>query len=370
MKTSNPLAGAQMVLRNGDPLENLRLGKSNQLALSASTGEFNANDKRELLRAISGLMSSVSAGDVTSVQNSAYASSQEYANAQRERREVLAAAYHDPAKWAALGANLGTRIEEARNRMGFVRNLAMGSSLRQGEYPRVPMPSYDAYAIVATSASDVGYQVIRNKNFMAQEVEIVASVRCEALDIEQISGDILDDAYDQGLDSLMVQEDKLWKRASDLSVGLVNPLEYISGQLSPQNLGNLRAAVTDWNLSAEKAVISNDYWSDITGNTEFHDFLDPVNKYNLVMNGQLGTLVGLELITDAFRVPSQKVLNRGEIYIVSASNTHAAYTDRGGVRSKPTSGADQGNTTQGWLLSSFFSFVLANPRSVAKGQRV
>lgn len=370
MKQANPFAGAQMVLKNGNPLESLRLGKSNLAALSSATGEFNANDKSELMRAITGLMKAVSSGEVTEVKNSAFASSAEYAASQRERREILAAAFTNPADWAALGASLAGRIEEARTRQGFIRNIAIGNTLKQGEVARTPMPSWDAFAVVATSASDVGYQVIRNKNFMAKEFEIIANIRCEALDIEQISGDILDDAYEQGLDSLMVQEDKIWKRAADKAVGVVNPLEYISGQLSPTNLANIRQNVSDWNLPAVNAIIANDFWSDIIGNSEFHDFLDPVTKYDLAMHGTLGTLVGLNLMTDAFRNPNQKVLNRGEIYVIASPENHAAYTDRGGVRSAPTSGADQGNTTRGWLLSEMFSFILANPRSVAKGQRI
>jgi hypothetical protein len=98
--------------------------------------------------------------------------------------------------------------------------------------------------------------------------------------------------------------------------------------------------------------------------------LDPVTKYDLVMNGNLGTLVGLELMTDGFRQPNQKVLNRGEIYVVSTPEHHACYSDRGGVRSEPTTGADTGSTSRGWLMSELLSFTMANPRSVSKGRRV
>jgi len=366
----NPFAGAQMVLKSGDPIEQLRLGKSNMAALSSSTGEFNAYDKKDLVRAITGLMQAVASGDVTTQQNSALASSAEYTRLRNERREILAAAFADQNKWAALGASLAARIEEARSRQGFLRNIALGQTLRQGEIARVAMPSWDAVAVVATSSSSVGYQVIRNKVFEAAEFELIANLRAEALDIEQISGDLLDDLYEQGLDSIMVKEDTLWKKAADKAVGIVNPLEYIIGQLTPGNLARVRQAVTDWNLPATNAIIANDLWADIISNADFHEFLDPVTKYDLALNGQLGTLVGLNLMTDAFRQPNQKVLNRGELYVVSSPENHAAYTDRGGVRSTPTSGADHGNTTKGWLLSEMFSFTLANPRSVAKAQRI
>lgn len=370
MSNINPYAGAQMVLRNGNPLEDFRLPGSNMTALSSATGEFNAHDKNELLRSISGLMQAVASGAITSPERSALASSADMAAQKRERRELLAAAFADPAKWEALGSSIAARIEESRSRQGFLRNIALGSTLRQGEVARVAMPAWDGVAVVATSASMVGYQVIRNKVFEAAEFELIANLRCEALDIEQVSGDLMDDLYEQGLDSIMVQEDRLWKRSADKAVGIVNPLEYIAGQLTPGHLARVRQSVTDWNLPATTAIVANDFWSDVVSNTDFHEFLDPVTKYDLAMNGQLGTLVGLNLMTDAFRQPNQKVLNRGELYVVSSPEHHATYTDRGGVRSTPTSGADHGNTTKGWLLSEMFSFVLANPRSVAKGQRI
>lgn len=368
MKTQ-PFAGAQMVLRDGSPLDDLRLLGSAERSLSSATGEFNAYDRKDLINMMGGLMKAFASGEVVEQRNVAV-SSADRAKQREQKREVLAQAYHDPAKWSALGASLAARIEEARTRQGFLRNIAMGQTLKQGDVARVAMPAWDAVAVVATSASMVGYQTIRHKVFEAVEFELIANLRAEALDIEQVSGDLLDDLYEQGLDSIMVQEDRLWKRAADMSVGIVNPLEYIAGQLTPGNLARIREAVTGWNLPATTALIANDFWSDITSNSEFHEFLDPVTKYDLVLNGQLGTLVGLNLMTDAFRNPNQKVLNRGEIYVVSNPENHAAYTDRGGVRSTPTSGADQGNTTKGWLLNEIFSFVLANPRSVAKGQRV
>lgn len=367
----NPFAGAQLVLKNGDPISELKFGRSNQRALS-SNGEFNASDKADLVKAITSLMTSVSSGDVVPEYKSAVASSGEYAQMIQERREVLAAAYADSTgeKWAALGASIALQLQEQRNREGFLRRIAVGQTLKQGEIPRIAMPSWDAVAIVATSSSNVGYQIVRSKVFTPGEFEILANLRVENLDIEQVSGDLLDEAYNQGLDAIMVGEDRLWKKAADLSVGVVNPLNYISGTLTTQMLATIRQSVTDWNLPATNAIISNDFWSDVIGSNDFATFLDPVSKYDLVLNGYLGTLVGMNLVTDAFRQPNQKVLGRGEIYVIASPENHAAYTDRGGVRSTPTSGADQGNTTKGWLISELLSFILANPRSVAKGKRV
>jgi len=372
----NPYAGAKMVLPNGDPIEALRfggkLGEKRELALSSSTGEFNASSQKDLIQAITSLMGSVQNKQVVPEYQSALSSSEVYSNQLRERREILAAAYNDTTgqKWAALGANIATQLQEQRNREGFLRRISVGQTLRQGDIARVTMPAWDAVAVVATASSEVGYQTIRNKVFQPEEFEINAALRVEQLDIEQVSGDILEDVYNMGLDAIMVAEDRLWKKAADMTVGVVNPLNYIGGTLTTQILATIRQGVSNWNLPATNAIISNDFWSDVIGSPDFAQFLDPVTKYDLALHGYLGTLIGMSLLTDAFRQPNQKVLDRGEIYVVSSPENHAAYTDRGGVRSTPTSGADNGSTTRGWLMSEMFSFLLANPRSVSKGRRV
>lgn len=361
----NPYAGSQVVLKNGAPITDLRLNGGDRL-LSESNGEFNAYDKKELIRAITGLIGASEKGEL----RQASVSAEEQMRVQQERREVMIAAAADPAKWAALGADLAVQISEQRNREGFMRRVAVGQTLKQGELPRVNVPMWDAMAVVATGPANVNFQMIRNKQFLPAEFEIVANLRADRLEMEQVGGDTLDNLYNQGLDAIMVKEDKLWKQAADLTVGVVNPLNYIAGQLTPQLLANLRTAVTDWNLPATTAIIANDYWNDIIGNNDFSSFLDPVTKYDLVLNGELGTLVGLTLLTDGFRQPNQKVLNRGEIYVLSTPEHHACYSDRGGVRSEPTSGADSGSTARGWLMSEVLSFTLANARSVSKGKRV
>jgi len=364
------IQNARMVLANGDPIEALRFGNSNQMALSSATGEFNAYDKKDLARSIGELMTAFASGQIVHSENAPMEATA--AQLREARREALSEALADStgSKWMALGSGLARQIDEQVERQGFLRNIAVGNTLRQGEIARIPMPTHDALAVVATSSANVGFQTIRNRVFTPQEFEIIANVRVESLDLEQVSGDLLEFAYNQGLEQIMTKEDQIWKASADKTVGVVNPLELIAGELTPKNLGKLRQAVAQHNLPTNTAIIANDYWADIIGSNDFATMLDPITKYDLVMNGQLGTLVGMNLITDAFRQPNQKVLNPGEIYIVSDASNHAAYTTRGGIRSQPTSGADQGSTNRGWLMSEPFSFILANARSVAKGSRI
>lgn len=369
--THPTFTGARMVLANGAPIEDLRLGKGRELALSSSTGEINAGSVKEAAQIITQMMQAVASGQIIPehMGPQGQMSAQAAASA---RRELLAEALADNTgnKWAALGASLAQRIEEQAGREGFVRKLMVGNVLRQGEVQRVPMPAHDTLAVVATSQANVGYQTIRQRVFLPDEFEIQANVRVENLDIQQVNGDLLDHAYNDGLNAIMVGEDRLWKKAADATVGRINPLELIAGELTPKHLGRLRQQVARWNLPATTILLSNDYWADVIGSNDFATFFDPITKYDLVLNGQIGTLVGMNIITDAFRQPNQKVLEPGEIYVVADAINHGAYSTRGGVESTPTSGADHGNSTRGWFLSEPFSLVLANVRSVAKGKRL
>jgi hypothetical protein len=106
------------------------------------------------------------------------------------------------------------------------------------------------------------------------------------------------------------------------------------------------------------------------GNADFGQFLDPVTKYDLALNGTIATLAGMTLLTDAFRNENQKVLNPGEIYVVSSEDYHGAFSDRGGIQSTPTDGSNEGNTTRGWMMSEHISLSLVNAKSVVKAQRI
>lgn len=359
---------ARWVLKDGSDLTDLQFSGSSGLALDGRTGELNANNKQELLVQIGRLMKAVENGAIV---NQVSTSNSDKMSVE-EKRQTVMAAYADPSGegWAALGSSIAVKVQQQRARQGFMRRMFLPNNLKTGDAARVAMTDWTVGAVAATSASNVSYQLTREKIFYPAEIELIANVRAEQLAIEQGTGDFLDELYTQALDSLMVQEDRLAKAALDKCVNIDNNLILISGDLTPRTLASLRNGVTDWNLPATTAVISNDFWSDVSGNSDFATFLDPVTKYDLNLNGFVATLNGLNLWTDGFRQRNQKVLNRGEIYVITSPENLGVYSDRGGIRAKTTSGADSGNTTSGWLMSSIISLVLSNTRGVQKAVRI
>lgn len=348
---------SQLTLKNGAPLSELRFGGMQALS---SGGEINAYDRKDLLANIQRLVMASESGEIVKTTDRA--------EAKRLRNAALAEAQLSKENWASLGSTVAAKLTEVRNRDGLMRRLMLQQPLAQGELAFVDMPRYDAVAVVAVDSSTVGYQRVTTSRFQAQEFEINANVAVYGLDLQQVGGDLLDHAYNEGINGTMVKEDRLWKAAADRSVGVVNPLTYISGDLTPKMLMQLQQGVSDWNLPATRAVISNDYWQDLCGN-DFSSWFDPVTKYDMVLNGVIGTMMGMQIITDGYRVPTQKVLGKGEIYIVSEAEHHGVYTDRGGITSSPTDGTHEGSTRKGWFFNEYLSLTLGNPRSVSKGVR-
>jgi len=367
MAQNQMMRGAKVTLRNGAPIEDLRFGGKGGLALSQSTGEVNAWDSKDLLANIGRMLQEASAGNIvqsTSGSESALSESQ----VKEQRRELLEEAVNDPTgeKWASLGASIVGSIEDRAERQGILRRICKGATIRQGDVARVELKTHQAEGIIAVGPTDYGYRLLRGRVFTPQEFELKSNIRVSKMDLDQINGDLLDRAQQDGLSAIMVAEDRLWKRSVDMAVGIANPINYVHGDLTPRLLSQLRTQVSSWPMPVSTAIMAADYWNDIVGNDQFTSALDPVSKYDLITTGRLGTLLGMELITDGFRAPEHRVLNDGELYVVADQDYHGIYTTRGGTQSTPTSGANQGNTDRGWLLSSTFSFTLANVRSVAK----
>lgn len=361
------MRNAKVTLRNGAPIEDLRFAGKGDLALSESTGEINAYSQKDLLNNISRLMAEAAQGNLvhseSSVQTSVSA-----AHAAEERRQLVEEAVNDPsgAKWASLGASIVGSIEDRAERQGILRRVCKGATIRQGDVARIELKTHQAEGIIAVGPTDYGYRLLRGRVFTPSEFELKSNIRVSKMDLDQINGDLLDRAQQDGLSAIMVAEDRLWKKAVDQAAGVANPVTYIHGDLTPRLLSQMKTHVASWPLPVATAILAADYWNDIVGNDQFTSALDPVSKYDLITTGRLGTLLGMELITDGFRAPEHRVLEPGELYVVADQDYHGMYTTRGGTQSTPTSGANQGNTDRGWLLSSTFSFTLANVRSVAK----
>lgn len=363
MNAINPWA-TTFSTANGEPIPaNFKFDGQSGHAV-ASNGEINASNVADALKQISKLISASSAGQIKRGRSTP--------EQQRERRAMLAQAYSDMSgkHWVALGATMAEQIKQQAAREGFMRRLLLTNPLDQGQHPTINVHDNTAVAVMATSMSEIEYQQLRAKTFYPPEFNLIAHIMVDNKDIQQVSGDLLEQAYNDGLESVMIGEDRRWKALADATIGMENPPIYVGGQLTPTMISQVRSGVNNWNLPVSTMLMASNLWDDIVGNPDFHTLLNEIHRYDLVLNGQIGTILGMEIITDAFRNPNQKVLNSGELYAVASPEYHGGYTDRGGVVATPVDGAQNGQAAKGWFLTELLSMAVVNPRSVSYGRRI
>lgn len=341
----------------------LRFGNNSERAVG-NNGELNASSRKDLAVQIARLMEVASGGPVVTEKE---ATAAELA---KSHKEMVTAAFADDQAHRELGEVLADELYQAANREGFMRRLLARQDLSQGQIPIVRMRMKNVVATVASSPSRVTAQMVRDNVLYPTEFYINARPFIEQREVEQSTGDVLEEKYIEGLESIMVGEDRVWYNLANASVNVANPLTTIVGQMNPTALANLRTQVTRWNIPAANYLIASDIWNDIIGDNAFSELIDPVSKHELLLSGQLGTILGMTVLTDAFRHPEHKVLSQGEMFIVGDAVNHGVYTDRGGVSSTPIDGAQEQVPGRGWWMSELMAMVIANARSVSKGRRI
>lgn len=341
----------------------LRYGRETRLI--GAGGEVNANDKMDLARQIAKLMEMAAAQEV--VTEDEYTRRAEVA---KTHTDLILAAFQSPEAHKEVGAAIADDLYVSANREGFMRRMLGRLDLSQGNIPRVKMRMKNTVATAAGGPVQVRSQIARDNTYYPPEFYIQSRIFVEEREIQQSISDVLQEKFVEAQEGIMVVEDRTWYAMATATVGIDNEFTTIVGTMNPTALGALKTKVTQWNIPADKWLIATDIWTDIVGDTQFAGIIDPVSKHELLLTGQLGTILGMTVLTDAFRHPQHKVLNRGEMFIVGDEINHGIYTDRGGVTSVPTDVSHEMVPGRGWALAELMSMVIANSRSVAKARRV
>lgn len=342
----------------------LRLGKGESRAVGHN-GELNANSAKDLVAQITRFMAAAETSSIITETEG-----QRREEKAKVHQQMLTAAFNSADAHKELGATLADELYIAANREGFMRRFLARQELSQGQRPYVKMRLKNGVATVAGAPTKTFSQIVRDNMYFPPEFYINARPFIEEREIQQSVGDVLEEKFVEAQEGVMVAEDRIWYRLATNTVGVSNEFTTIVGTMNPSALVALKTLVTRWNLSASSYLIATDIWGDIVGDAQFAAIIDPVSKHELLLTGQLGTILGMTVYTDAFRHPQHKVLNQGEMFIISDSVNHGIYTDRGGVSSTPIDGSIEQVPGKGWWMTELISMVIANSRSVAKARRI
>jgi hypothetical protein len=336
--------------------------------LVGAGGNINASSNADLLKGIGQLITAMSRGEVMNLEEAQSVTASDSITPEQSRQAVLAA-YESPKysrPWAEIGQSIGTELYETARREGLMRRALMRADVVQGSIPRIPFAYKTSFAYQATSASQIQPTLVRNKYLLPPEFYIESHLWVEEREIYQSPGDILEEKLMEGQEAIMTKEDVIMVNLLQAQVGASNPSLTIVGGFTPQNLGLMRGQLLQWNLPTTTLFFASNVLNSITTNTTFGTFYDPVSQYEVVQTGYIGRILGIQLITDAYRVPQQKVLNQGDIYLLTSPEFLGAYTDRGPVKAEEVnaSSAGHGVPARGWHIVETMSMTVANSRGV------
>lgn len=287
-----------------------------------------------------------------------------------ESKELTAAMFNDREAHQLLAEKVGDSLYITANRQGFMRKYLMKVDVQQGSIPRFPLRTKNVTAIWSTSPTQFESQITRDKWFTPTEMMVVARPFIPQVELNQSNGDVLQEKYIEAVEATMVAEDKLHYNQMNALVGIDNNLTIVSGQLTPYSLSTVATQVTRWGLKAAHLLMATDLWQDVIGNSDFFNAIDPVARHELLLTGELGTIYGMTVTSDAYRHPEHKVLSQGEFFVIADAMNHGAYSDRGGLQSSPTDIAIERIPGRGFVVHESLALSVSNSRSFAKGLRV
>ena len=336
-------------------------------ALFGRNGEINAGSNKELLHAIGQLAKFC---ETQGVGLESANDAQAKAETQRAHKEMLAAAWDDKEELAALGQHIAAEVQRTAQRDGFMRRLLMQEQIGEGQVVQCRMDKKEVVASEAVGPVKTQPTLVRSDIYYPSEFHIVCNPYIEEKELVRTPGDLLNETYANALTAIMVQEDRTWKTMADDLMGYHNDTLNIADSFLPINLSELTGYILDSGLSPSTCLMSTGFWKDIIALEAWATLMTPESKGEILATGRLGMVYGMEIVSDFFRHPQHKVLEQGEMYVISAPDTHGQYTDRNGVTSLEQDAAHQSIPGRGWHMSELLSMVIVNDRSVAKLNRV
>jgi len=360
LKKRKVVAGAQVTSEARKPGSNERFYNDK--------GDMNAGSKKEAMQILAKLAEGIQGG---SVLNPSAQSRRERVQAiLREKKDLITAALRgkDPAAWQALGAVMGDEIVVAGEREGFATNLLLQKSLGAGEIARFRVREKLVTGYQALSPARVAPSVIRQGYTYPEEFYINCNIQIEEKEILQNPGDILEEKLSQGIEQTMVVEDRIMKSALDATAATVNDL-FFYNSFTPTVMQAMKTEIAVFGLNVGTALVAFDIWNDIVADNEWVAFFDQVTKHEIVVNGSLASVLGVNFVTDGFREPHLKVLNPGETYMLAQPGELGGMTSRGDLISEPTRGYNIGQPWRGWFLTRLRALQIINARGVVRGQR-
>lgn len=385
MNTINPFSSKRKVAaRPGIAMGTTGRVRDGRIIASAneptfnSAGEINAGSKKEVAQII---QANLIANQNPEMVSNASRGRAEELFASLERQKVLASTASDnevndflrnSASNEQLGKIVADTIDqtltETMGRQAFSRNILNVVPANAGSIARIRIPQRDGVVAYnhATNQRIVPAE-IRDRHIYPQMFNVSAAANINEMEMAASGANLLDEAYGLISEQMWRDEDLYLRDLANAAAAVRNRvLTY--NRLSPTVFQSLRRSISDYSLVPVQALIANDLWDDLIVGSEFSAHWDPVTRYEMIRDGQIGSLYNVAIRTDGFRHRALKVLNPGECYIFSSMDAVGTIFEWQPMRTVATNGYNNQEAKRGWFSTKIMSMtVLSN--GVARGYR-
>jgi len=322
------------------------------------TGEFNAGSKKELITKVAQFAKELHDGNITTevTDHETVAALSEALN---DRSGGLLQAYAEA---------MGEETWVVMDREGFASKVLFESMAESHKDIRIRIRNKDVMAFFATADANATNSVVRQYYVYPPEYYLLCQILIEDKEIEQVDADLLDQKFRDGLEATMVRKDRLLRVLSNRAAVAQNGIFYFT-DFTPTVFSGIRTQLLGWGIPPATCIIAYDIWDDIISNSAWTQWYDPVTKHELVLTGQLGSLLNVNLITDGIRHKTLQVLQPGEVFMYAAPKFVGNIKVRKYLHGEAINKYGEGRPMRGWFLEQIEAMIIANTRGVTKAQR-
>ncbi|EHM1384052.1 hypothetical protein KFS98_003539 [Salmonella enterica] len=353
----------------GNPMitaKSLNFGKSNEMLVNAQ-GLINASSFEELFAIQAALMAARANGTITEDPNAIKAQ----VAAKQDAYNKLTAAFQDSndPNFNIIGAGLTDSIRKTAFRAGFLRRFLRERTVKPGEQRRSRLRENQVVALTIGPNSRVE-ESRHQGNYAFPETDTIAThIKISERSLYEEGFEILDEKAEDGLEAIMVKEDRNLLNLFDRAVAITGS-HVIFPTLTPQVLSIGKQKVENTGgLPVNDLLMANNLWSEVTGNSEFYQWLSPIEKHEQVLTGKVAKMLECDITTDAYLESKLRVLKPGDFYFVAASDYLGELLTVQELTSSEASGEDNGEAWRGWFVREQLAYALTNINGVSRGSK-
>jgi hypothetical protein len=337
--------------------------------LVGADGSYNQDSVSGLINQMDAIVKQARAGEIHRDEGQAITTS---SWSQQGHIVQAALAEQRPAEggpFQVLGEVFTDSVAETMGRMGFTNKVFAQQDVAEGGTARIRIRQKDVTSWLMLSDGHTIESLIRQKYIYPRGYNLETLVLMEEAEIHEAGAQIIEEKYNDALEATMVRDDNITKFLLDQAAPTDNDVIAFNA-FTPQVFVTLRNQIWQWSLPVPHALMAIDLWDDLFADADWARWYSPIEKHELAVEGKLGRLGDIELITDGFRYDTLQVLQPGEVYFLSSPSTLGVKANMIALNSSVVDQRMLGRAVRGWFIFLRQASVLGNSRGVSKGVRL